>query len=275
MLQRGSRTRRSPPRNVGRMGPSEPSGSAAAVGVDVGGTGIKGAPVDTARGELTAERVRILTPSPATPDAVGATVADVVGQLQGPGPIGITMPAVVRAGVVETAANIDPSWIGVDAHDLFSGALGRSVVVLNDADAAGLAEMRFGAGAGQHGTVAVVTLGTGIGSAIFSDGVLVANTELGHLPLEGGDAEVWAADSARDRDELSWKHWAHRLQKYFELLESLIWPELIIIGGGVSKKADKFLPRIEIRTPLVAAQLQNEAGIIGAAVHATSSSPTT
>ena len=143
-------------------------------------------------------------------------------------------------------------------------------MVLNDADAAGLAEMRFGAGQGHHGTVAVVTLGTGIGSAIFSDGVLVANTELGHLPLEGGDAEDWAADSARDRDELSWKHWAHRLQKYFELLESLIWPELIIIGGGVSKKAEKFLPRIQIRTPLVPAQLQNEAGIIGAAVHSTS-----
>jgi polyphosphate glucokinase len=251
------------------MGPSEPSGTAAAVGVDVGGTGIKGAPVDTARGELTADRVRILTPSPATPDAVGATVADVVGRLDGPGPIGITMPAVVRAGVVETAANIDPSWIGVDAHDLFGGALQRDVVVLNDADAAGLAEMRFGAGAGHHGTVVVVTLGTGIGSAVFSDGVLLANTELGHLPLEGGDAEDWAADSARDRDELSWKHWSHRLQKYFELLESLIWPELIIVGGGVSKKAEKFLPRIEIRTPLVAAQLQNEAGIIGAAVHST------
>jgi polyphosphate glucokinase len=252
------------------MGPSEPSGTAAAVGVDVGGTGIKGAPVDTARGELTSDRVRILTPSPATPDAVGATVAAVVGQLDGPGPIGITMPAVVRAGIVETAANIDPSWIGVDAHDLFGGALRREVVVLNDADAAGLAEMRFGAGAGHHGTVVVVTLGTGIGSAVFSDGVLLANTELGHLPLEGGDAEDWAADSARDRDDLSWKHWAHRLQRYFELLESLIWPELIIVGGGVSKKAEKFLPRIQIRTPLVAAQLQNEAGIIGAAVHSTS-----
>jgi polyphosphate glucokinase len=252
------------------MGPSEPSGTAAAVGVDVGGTGIKGAPVDTVRGELTADRVRILTPSPATPDAVGATVADVVGQLDGPGPIGITMPAVVRAGVVETAANIDQSWIGVDAHDLFGAALKRGVVVLNDADAAGLAEMSFGAGAGHHGTVAVVTLGTGIGSAVFSDGVLLANTELGHLPLEGGDAEDWAADSARDRDDLSWKHWAHRLQKYFELLESLLWPDLIIIGGGVSKKAEKFLPRIQIRTPLVPAQLQNEAGIIGAAVHASS-----
>ena len=252
------------------MGPSEPSGTATAVGVDVGGTGIKGAPVDTARGALTADRVRILTPSPATPDAVGTTVAEVVGQLEGPGPIGITMPAVVRAGVVETAANIDASWIGVDAHDLFGGALRRDVVVLNDADAAGLAEMRFGAGAGHHGTVVVVTLGTGIGSAVFSDGVLLANTELGHLPLEGGDAEDWAADSARDRDDLSWKHWAHRLQKYFELLESLVWPELIIVGGGVSKKAEKFLPRIQIRTPLVAAQLQNEAGIIGAAVHSTS-----
>jgi polyphosphate glucokinase len=255
------------------MGPSERSGSPAAVGVDVGGTGIKGAPVNTDRGELTAERVRILTPAPATPEAVGATVAEVVGQLGGPGPIGITLPAVVRAGIVETAANIDASWIGVDAHEVFGGALGRDVVVLNDADAAGLAEMTFGAGKGHHGTVAVVTLGTGIGSAIFTDGVLMANTELGHLPLEGGDAEDWAADSARDRDDLSWKHWAHRLERYFSLLESLIWPELIIVGGGVSKKAEKFLPRIEVRTPIVAAQLQNEAGIIGAAVHSSLTLP--
>ncbi len=254
------------------MGPSQRSGTATPIGVDIGGTGIKGAPVDVTRGALAADRVRLLTPAPATPERVGETVGEVVGQLDGSGPVGITLPAVVRSGAVETAANIDKSWIGVDATELFADALRREVVVMNDADAAGLAEMSFGAGKGHHGTVVVVTLGTGIGSALFTDGVLVANTELGHLPLEGGDAEDWAADSARDRDELSWKHWAHRLQKYFELLESLIWPELIIIGGGVSKKADKFLPRIEIRTPLVAAQLQNEAGIIGAAVHASAHS---
>jgi polyphosphate glucokinase len=255
------------------MGPSEPSGSATAIGVDVGGTGIKGAPVDVQQGTLTAERVRILTPSPATPESVTAVVAELVGRLAAPGPVGITMPAVVRAGVVETAANIDPAWIGVDATQLFGTALGRDVAVVNDADAAGVAEMRFGVGNGVTGTVAMVTLGTGIGSAIFTDGVLVANTELGHLPLEGGDAEDWAADSARDRDDLSWKHWAQRLERYFSLLESLFWPELIIVGGGVSKKAEKFLPRIRIRTPIVAAQLQNEAGIIGAATHAVTDSP--
>jgi polyphosphate glucokinase len=253
------------------MAPSERSGPATAIGVDVGGSGIKGAPVDVAGGAFAADRVRIPTPLPATPAAVSATIADVVGQLGATGPIGITMPAVVRNGVVETAANIDPSWIGVDAAALFGTTLGRPVTVLNDADAAGLAEMRFGAGKGHTGSVVVVTLGTGIGSALFTDGVLVANTELGHLPLEDGDAEDWAADSARDRDDLSWKHWAHRLQQYFELLESLVWPELVIVGGGVSKKAEKFLPRIEIRTPLVAARLQNEAGIIGAAVHSLSS----
>ena len=251
------------------MATSETTSSAAAIGVDIGGTGIKGAPVDVAGGELSSERVRLLTPSPATPELVCHTVAEVVSQFEGAGPIGITMPAVVRAGVVETAANIDPTWIGVDAAALFGDALGREVTVLNDADAAGLAEMKFGAGQGHAGSVVVVTLGTGIGSAVFADGVLLPNTELGHLPLNGSDAEEWAADSARDRDDLSWKHWAQRLEEYFSLLESLLWPELIIVGGGVSKKAEKFLPRIDIRTPVVAAQLQNEAGIIGAALHAT------
>ena len=258
-------------RILGPMATSESSSSAAAIGVDIGGTGIKGAPVDVARGELTGERVRLLTPTPATPEGVCNTVAEVVGQFDAAGPIGITMPAVVRAGVVETAANIDPAWIGVDASALFRDALGREVAVMNDADAAGLAEMKFGAGKGHAGSVVVVTLGTGIGSAVFADGVLLPNTELGHLPLNGSDAEEWAADSARDRDDLSWKHWAQRLEEYFSLLESLLWPELIIVGGGVSKKAEKFLPRIDIRTPIVAAQLQNEAGIIGAALRATQS----
>ena len=253
------------------MAPRESAGTATVIGVDIGGTGIKGAPVDIARGELTAERVRVLTPAPATPARVCQTVAEVVARFDTAGPIGITMPAVVRAGVVETAANIDPAWIGVDAAALFSGALGRDAVVMNDADAAGVAEMKFGAGKGHTGSVVVVTLGTGIGSAVFANGTLVPNTELGHLPLHGDDAEVWAADSARDRDDLSWKHWALRLQEYFSLLESLLWPELIIVGGGVSKKAEKFLPRIDIRTPLVAAELQNEAGIVGAALRATQS----
>ena len=254
------------------MALNESAGTPTAIGIDIGGTGIKGAPVDVARGELTAERVRVLTPSPATPEAVNKTVTEVVSNFDTVGPIGITMPAVVRAGVVETAANIDPAWIGVDATALFGGALSREVTVMNDADAAGLAEMKFGAGQGHTGSVVVVTLGTGIGSAVFADGILLPNTELGHLPLNGRDAEEWAADSVRDRDDLSWKHWAQRLEEYFSLLESLLWPELIIVGGGVSKKAEKFLPRIDIRTPIVAAQLQNEAGIIGAALHATQSS---
>ncbi len=253
------------------MVPSQFSVTATAIGVDIGGTGIKGAPVDVGRGELTAERIRVLTPSPATPEGVHRAVTDVVTQFDTAGPIGITMPAVVRSGVVQTAANIDPAWIGVDAGALFSDALGREVAVMNDADAAGLAEMKYGAGKGHTGSVVIVTLGTGIGSAVFADGTLVPNTELGHLPLDGRDAEEWAADSARVRDELSWKHWAHRLERYFSLLESLLSPELIIVGGGVSKKAEKFLPRIEIRTPLVAAQLQNQAGIIGAALHAAES----
>lgn len=239
------------------------------VGVDVGGTGIKGAPVDVGQGEFAAPRIRVLTPSPATPESVVDTVVDLLAQLDAPGPVGITLPAVVRGGVVETAANIDESWIGIEATDRFGAALGRPVAVVNDADAAGLAEMRFGAGRDRSGVVVVLTLGTGIGSAVFADGVLVANTELGHLPLKGDSAERWAAESVREREDLSWKHWAKRLQSYFELVERLLWPDLIIVGGGVSKKAEKFLPHVELRTEIVPAALQNDAGIIGAALHAT------
>jgi polyphosphate glucokinase len=238
-------------------------------GIDIGGTGIKGAAVDLDRGELAVERVRELTPSPATPDRVAETVATVLEQVGGSGPVGITLPAVVRVGTVETAANIDPSWIGVDATELFGRVLDRSVAVMNDADAAGMAEMAFGAGRDRTGSVVVVTLGTGIGTAVFSGGVLVPNTELGHLPLQDQDAEQWAAESVRERDDLSWKHWAHRLQEYFELVERLLWPELIIVGGGVSKKAEKFLPRLDLRTEIVPAALHNDAGIVGAALGAT------
>ena len=241
------------------------------IGVDIGGTGIKGAPVDLTAGTFAAPRTRILTPSPATPERVVETVVELLDQHDTPGPVGITLPAVVRNGIVQTAANIDESWIGVEATDRFGEALGRPVAVVNDADAAGLAEMRFGAGRDRSGVVVLVTLGTGIGSAVFADGVLVANTELGHLPLQGDDAEKWASDSARDRDDLSWKHWAKRLQRYFELVEGLLWPDLIIVGGGVSKKAEKFLPHIEIGTELVPAALQNDAGIVGAALHAPAS----
>ncbi|MGH3454376.1 MAG: polyphosphate--glucose phosphotransferase [Nocardioidaceae bacterium] len=241
------------------------AGSSPVIGVDVGGTGIKGAVVDLSRGDLATERIRLLTPSPATPDAVGQVVAELFHQIGVDGPAGITMPGVIRAGVVETAANIDHAWIGVNAVELFSKTTGRSVSVVNDADAAGIAEVRYGAGRDSSGVVVMVTLGTGIGSALFVDGVLVPNTELGHLPLHHGDAEDWAAESVREHEDLSWKKYAHRLQKYLELVEKLLWPQLIIIGGGVSKKADKFLPRIDLRTRIVPAQLRNEAGIVGAA----------
>jgi len=237
-----------------------------AVGIDIGGSGIKGAPVDLGAGAFAAERVRIPTPQPATPDAVAETVVKVLDQLGVPGAVGLTLPAVVRHGIVETAANIDHEWIGTDAVKLFSNATGRAVGVVNDADAAGLAEMRYGAGKAKTGVVLVATLGTGIGSALFSNGELVPNTELGHLHLHHhGVAEKFAAESVREQHDLSWKDWAERLQKYFEFVEELLWPELIIVGGGVSKKADKFLPRVKLRTEIVPAQLYNDAGIIGAA----------
>jgi len=236
------------------------------IGIDIGGTGIKGAPVDLTAGDLAAERVRLVTPSPATPDAVAGVVVQVLDKIGADGPVGLTLPAVVTNGVVRTASNIDSSWIGVNAIDLFGKATGRQVAVMNDADAAGVAEVQYGAGVGRTGVVALVTLGTGIGSALFINGQLVPNTELGHLHLHHGDAEDWAADSVRETDDLSWKEYAHRLQQYLELLHSLLWPELIIIGGGISKKADKFLPHVEVDTEVVAARMQNEAGIIGAAM---------
>ncbi|MDH6543824.1 polyphosphate--glucose phosphotransferase [Streptomyces sp. SPB4] len=238
------------------------------LGVDIGGTGIKGAPVDLELGSLISERVRIPTPHPATPEAVGDVVVQVLSQIGVPGPVGLTLPAVIRGGKVQTTANIDPAWMDTDAAQLFARATGRDVRVVNDADAAGIAEMRFGAGQGRKGVVVMVTLGTGIGSAVFSDGHLVPNSELGHLRLHHGDAEDWAAESVRERDDLSWKKWAHRLEKYLELVQRLLWPDLIIIGGGVSKKADKFLPYIELRTEIVSAQLLNDAGIVGAALFA-------
>ncbi len=241
-----------------------------AIGVDIGGTGIKGAPVDIETGTLLAERLRLLTPSPATPEAVADVVAELLTQIGVEGAVGLTLPAVVRDGVVETASNIDQTWIGIDAVRLFADRTERAVSVVNDADAAGVAESRFGAGKGATGVVAVITLGTGIGSALIVDGTLVPNTELGHLPLHHGDAEDWAAESVRESEELSWKKYAHRLQLYLELVERVLWPELIIIGGGVSKNSDKFLNFVELRTPVVPAQLLNDAGIVGAALFAPS-----
>jgi polyphosphate glucokinase len=238
------------------------------VGIDIGGSGIKGALVDISKGTFAAGRVRVPTPTPATPRAVADVVGEVLTQVGVAGPVGITVPAVVRSGIVETAAHIHESWIGADAAELFSQATGRPVAVLNDADAAGVAEVRFGAGQGKPGVIAVITLGTGIGSALFTNGTLVRNSELGHLPLHHTEAEDWAAESIREDDQLSWKKYAHRLQAYLELVQRVLWPELIIIGGGVSKKADKFLPRIELRTQVLPARLHNDAGIIGAALSA-------
>ncbi len=243
------------------------------VGIDIGGTGIKGAPVDLELGRLSGDRVRIPTPHPATPGAVADAVVKVLDQIGVPGPVGLTLPAVIRGGKVQTASNIDPAWMQTNVAELFAGATGRDVGVVNDADAAGIAEIRFGAGKGRKGIVVLVTLGTGIGSAVFSHGVLVPNTELGHLRLHREDAEDWAAESVREHDDLSWKKWAKRLQEYFERVELLLWPDLIIIGGGVSQSADKFLPHIELSTEIVPAQMFNDAGIVGAALFAPTGQP--
>lgn len=242
------------------------------LGIDIGGSGIKGAPVDLARGELAAERLRIDTPAGGKPadviKVVGQIVEHFADQIEPDAPVGITVPAVVHHGVVQTAANIDRSWIGTDADALLTERLGREVHLVNDADAAGVAEVHFGAGKGVKGVVLLTTLGTGIGSALFLDGQLLPNTELGHLELDGHDAEKRAASSAKEREGLSYEDWAVRLQRYYSHVEALLWPELIIVGGGVSKKAHKFLPLLDLRTPIVPAVLRNEAGIIGAAWHA-------
>lgn len=236
-------------------------------GIDVGGSGIKGAPVDLEQGSLSTDRVRIETPQPATPDAVCDVVAQVLERAGAPeGPFGLTLPAVVVDGVVRTAANIDEAWIGTDVVALVEQCTGRRPVVVNDADAAGLAEARYGAARGVDGTVLVLTLGTGIGSALVVDGRLVPNTELGHLELDGELAERRAADSAREREDLSWPDWAARLQRYVRHVDRLLWPDLVVLGGGVSKKSDKWLHLVDVRPPLRPAALRNDAGIVGAAL---------
>lgn len=237
-----------------------------ALGIDIGGTGIKGAIVDTKKGALVTDRMRIPTPEQSTPEAVSEVIVELTKHFEWDGPIGCTFPGVVQGGVVHTAANVDHSWIGADAASLFSKATGSPVTVVNDADAAGLAEVRFGAAKGREGVVFMITLGTGIGSALVHDGDLVPNTELGHLWLRGDDAEKWAAASVRERLELDWDEWAARVDDYLRLVEALFWPDLFVIGGGVSKKADKFLPKLTCRTEVVAAELHNEAGIVGAAL---------
>ncbi len=239
------------------------------VGVDVGGTGMKAAPVDLATGDFAAERVRERTPQPATPEAVAATVAGIVDRLPASdAPVGVTVPGVVRHGVVRSAANIDASWLGCEADRLFSAALGREVHVVNDADAAGLAEVTYGAARGRAGLVVVTTLGTGIGSAFVHDGVLVPNSELGHLEIDGQDAEHRAANSAREREDLSMDDWAARLTRFYRHVERLFSPDLFVVGGGISKRAAEFLPLLEIDTEIVPATLLNRAGIVGAALEA-------
>ncbi len=237
------------------------------LGIDIGGTGIKGAPVDLSTGTLLAERIKLDTPRPSQPDAVIEVVRQLVSDFSWNGPAGITFPGVVIGGVIKTAANVDRSWIETDALTEFGRATGLSVSVINDADAAGLAEMKFGAGAGQMGTVLMLTLGTGIGSALFVDGHLVPNTEFGHIEIRGKDAEKRAAEIVREEQELSWGKWAGRVDEYLEHMENLLAPRLIIIGGGVSRKSDKFLPLLTgLRATVVPAKLLNDAGIIGAAI---------
>jgi polyphosphate glucokinase len=242
------------------------------LGIDVGGSGIKGAPVDLDRGEFAQKRLRIDTPAESTPDAVCDVIARVVDhfdEVRSDSPIGVTIPGVVQHGVVKTAANIDKSWIGCEIEQLLEDRLQHDVVVVNDADAAGVGELEFGAAKGHQGLVILTTLGTGIGTAVFNRGVLVPNSELGHLEIDGVDAETVAASSAKTRDDLSYAEWAKRLQLYYRRLEDLLWPDLIVVGGGVSKDSDEFLPLLDLRTPIIPARLRNKAGIIGAAVLAT------
>lgn len=241
-----------------------------ALGIDIGGSGVKGAPVDLDKGEMTVDRHKIDTPQPSTPQAVGEVVRQIVeffaDEIGPDAPIGITIPGVVQRGVVRFVGNIDQSWVDFDGDTHFEELVGRPVHLINDADAAALAEARYGAAKGQDGLVIVTTLGTGIGSGLIHDGVLIPNVELGHLQMDGVKAEARAASSAKDREELSYEEWATgRLQPYYTYVESLFWPDLFVVGGGVSRKSEKFLPLLDLRTPIIAAELRNNAGIVGAA----------
>ena len=239
------------------------------LGIDIGGSGIKGAPVDLTTGELATERIRIPTPDKSTPENVAKVVAQIVdefGELIGDGPIGVTIPAVVTHGVTRSAANIDKSWIDHPAEKTFEDVLGRDILLVNDADAAGMAEVQYGAAKGRKDLVLLTTLGTGIGSALINNGVLVPNTEFGHLEIDGHDAESRASAKYKEDEGLSYKNWAKKsLQRYYDVVEALLWPDLIVVGGGVSKKADKFLPHLKLNAEIVPAVLQNQAGIVGAA----------
>ena len=236
------------------------------LGIDIGGSGVKGAIVDTKEGVLLTERYRIPTPQPATPEAVAEVIKQIAGHFKWEGPIGAGFPGVIQQGVARTAANVDNSWIDLNLNKLFSKATGCPVHVVNDADAAGMAEMKFGAGKGRKGTVMLITVGTGLGTVIFSDGNLLPNLEMGHLILHGADAELYASDAARKRDKLDWNTWAGRFNEYLLRVEELVWPDRIIIGGGASKKGEKFFPLLTTKAKVVPAQLKNEAGIVGAAM---------
>ena len=235
-------------------------------GLDIGGSGIKGAPVNVESGELLRERVRVPTPEAATPEEMVAAATEVISLSEWTGPVGCGFPGVVKEGIIHTAANVANQFIGFDLQTRLQRELGTPVRIVNDADAAGLAEMRWGAGRGVEGMVLMLTIGTGIGTALFIEGKLVPNTELGHIELHGREAELWAADRVRKVEDLSWKKWSTRIGEYLQKMEALLWPDLIIVGGGVSKKAEKFLPRIETRTRVVPAEMLNTAGIAGAAL---------
>lgn len=254
------------------------AGSGIAIGIDIGGSGIKAAAARLATGDLVSERLQIATPRPSTPDAVIATVARLVDRIADEtegeiDTVGVGIPSVVIDGVTKTAANIDPGWIDFDAAAILAASLARPVVVVNDADAAGVAEMQYGAGVGRKGTVVMLTLGTGVGSALFSDGRLVPNLELGHMEIRGVDAERRSAAAARLRRGLSWEAWAADLDEHLHAIDRLLWPNLFILGGGVSRRAEMFVPRLTVRPPVVAAMLQNDAGIVGAAMFAAEQTP--
>ena len=246
--------------------PDHTSPTTLSFGIDIGGSGMKAGPVDVSTGRLTQERMKIATPQPATPETMAPVVAELLDHFEWTGAAGVAFPSVVHHGVAKSAANVDKAWIGTDIDAVFTKASGRPVSVINDADAAGLAEMRFGAGRGRDGVVFLFTFGTGVGSALFLDGKIVPNTELGHMELDGREAEKGAAASARDRENLSWKEWAERVDRFLERINFLFSPDLIIIGGGVSRKADKWLRYIDVGVEIAPAALTNDAGIVGAAL---------
>jgi polyphosphate glucokinase len=244
-----------------------------ALGIDIGGTGIKAAPVDVTTGQLLADRQKIETPHPALPDPVADVVKQLTTSFNWSGPVGITFPGVVADGVTRTAANMDPAWIGLDAAALFAKATSNPVRVLNDVDAAGVAEMTFGAGVDEQGTVLMVTFGTGIGSALFVKGILVPNTEFGHIEVRGRDAEERASERAKQLHDLSWSKWAEHVDEYLQRIEALLSPDLIIVGGGISRQSEKWVPRLTgLRARIVPAALLNNAGIVGAAMATSSES---